>query len=127
MSYSGFRPRCGVFTSRRAHTFMLFGELTQVVSGLEHCFQAMTGTNVLGRAIRTFLFCAGAAALVNGQSKEFATTAAQQAFVDKTCAGCHNDKLKSGGFTWSKIDLAHPEKNAGASETVIRMLRAGMM
>src|SRR5258708_2003573 len=57
----------------------------------------------------------------------FATVAAQQAFVTKTCAGCHNDKLKTGGFTWSKIDLNHPEQSAELSEKVVHILRAGMM
>ena len=57
----------------------------------------------------------------------FATVAAKQAFVNKTCVGCHNDKLKTGGFTWSKIDLNHLEKSAELSEKVIHILRAGMM
>jgi len=53
--------------------------------------------------------------------------AAQQAFVAKTCAGCHNDKLKSGGFNWSKVDLAHVERSAELTEQAIRMVKAGMM
>ena len=52
---------------------------------------------------------------------------AQQALVKQYCAGCHNDKLKSGGFSWTKIDLAHPDQNAEQTEKVIRKLRAGMM
>jgi hypothetical protein len=51
----------------------------------------------------------------------------QQALVNQYCAGCHNDKLKSGGFSWAAIDLAHPEKNLEQLEKVIRKLRAGMM
>ena len=53
--------------------------------------------------------------------------AAQQTLVNKYCAGCHNDKLKSGGFSWSKIDLAHPDQQAEEVEKVIRKVRAGMM
>ena len=68
------------------------------------------------------------AAAANAQTADpFATVAAQQAFVNKTCAGCHNDKLKTGGFTWSKIDLNHLEQSAELSEKVIHILRAGMM
>jgi hypothetical protein len=52
---------------------------------------------------------------------------AQQALVSRYCAGCHNDKLKSGGFSFTKLDLAHPELNADQAERVIRKLRAGMM
>jgi cytochrome c551/c552 len=55
------------------------------------------------------------------------TLESQQALVNKYCAGCHNDKLKSGGFSWSKVDPAHPEQNAAEAEKAIRMLRVGMM
>src|SRR5258705_4910159 len=51
----------------------------------------------------------------------------QQALVNKYCAGCHNDKLKSGGFSWAAMNLAHPEKNPEQMEKVIRKVRAGMM
>src|SRR5260370_32708462 len=51
----------------------------------------------------------------------------QHAFVNQYCAGCHNDNLKSGGFFWSALDLAHPEQNADSAERVIRKLRVGMM
>ncbi|MBZ5605365.1 MAG: DUF1592 domain-containing protein [Acidobacteriia bacterium] len=76
---------------------------------------------------KLFILC-GLTGLAWAQSGDtFATPAAQQAFVDKTCAGCHNDKVKSGGFSWTKVDLTHPEKTAPAAENAIRMLRAGMM
>ena len=52
---------------------------------------------------------------------------ARQTLVNQYCAGCHNDKVKSGGFTFSKLDLAHPEQNSDQAERVIRKLRAGMM
>src|SRR5262252_8692647 len=55
------------------------------------------------------------------------TVESQQALVAQYCAACHNDKLKSGGFSWAAMDLAHPEKNAEQMEKVIRKLRAGMM
>jgi hypothetical protein len=47
--------------------------------------------------------------------------------VNQYCLGCHNDKLKSGGFSWSQLDLVHPEQNAEQAEKVIRKLRAGLM
>src|SRR5215831_7960873 len=63
-----------------------------------------------------------------GQDTEtFRTVASQQAFVNQTCAGCHNDKLKSGNFSWASVDLAQPDRNAQSIEQAIRMLRAGMM
>src|ERR1051326_7429252 len=52
---------------------------------------------------------------------------ARQTLVNQYCVGCHNDKLRSGGFSWADIDLAHPENNPAQLEKVIRKLRAGMM
>jgi len=52
---------------------------------------------------------------------------AQRALVDQYCAGCHNDRAKAGGFSWSSVDLAHPERNAEIGEKAIRKLRAGLM
>src|SRR5438128_941208 len=52
---------------------------------------------------------------------------AQRALVNRYCAGCHNDKVKSGGFDWNTVDLAHPEQSAEHLERVIRKLRAGLM
>jgi mono/diheme cytochrome c family protein len=48
-------------------------------------------------------------------------------FVTRYCAACHNDKLRSGGFTFTQIDLAHPGQNADQAEKVILKLRTGMM
>src|SRR5688500_6554679 len=51
----------------------------------------------------------------------------QRAVVNQYCVGCHNDKVKSGGFSWTEVDLAKPEQNADRAEKVIRKLRIGMM
>ena len=50
-----------------------------------------------------------------------------QALVNQNCLGCHNDKLKSGNFSWTKLDPAHPEQNAEQAEKVIRKVKAGLM
>jgi len=50
-----------------------------------------------------------------------------RALVNQNCLGCHNDKLKSGGFSWTQLDPARPEQNAEQAEKVIRKLRAGLM
>jgi hypothetical protein len=54
-------------------------------------------------------------------------TAQQAELVRKYCTGCHNDRTRSGGFSWSKLDLARPERNAAEVEKVIIKLQAGMM
>lgn len=52
---------------------------------------------------------------------------AQSELVNRYCLACHNEKLKSGGFSWAKVDLAHIEQNAPFAEKAIHKLRAGMM
>src|ERR1035437_10633027 len=47
--------------------------------------------------------------------------------VNQYCVVCHNDKLKSGGFPFTKFDLVHPEQTADQAEKVIRKVRAGLM
>ena len=75
---------------------------------------------------KLFMALVGASALY-AQSAPVLNTAAQQALVKQYCAGCHNDRLKSGGFSFAKLDLAHPELNAAQAEKVIVKLQTGMM
>lgn len=48
-------------------------------------------------------------------------------FVSRYCAGCHNDKLKTGGFSFAQLDLEHPGQNPDQFEKVILKLQTGMM
>jgi len=67
---------------------------------------------VAGVAFSALAIVSASAQTANGTTPLNMPVAAQQALVNKYCAGCHNDKLKSGGFSWSKIDLAHPDQQA---------------
>ena len=62
-----------------------------------------------------------------GQGAAEGAVSAERALVDRYCATCHNDRLRTGGFSFDAIDLddvaAHPE----AFEKVVRKLRAGAM
>lgn len=51
----------------------------------------------------------------------------QRQLVDQYCAGCHNDNVKAGGFSWTEVDLEHPERSAERVEKIIRKVRVGMM
>ena len=53
--------------------------------------------------------------------------ATQRALVTQYCEGCHNDNLKSGGFSWTAIELAKPDEHGARLERVIRKVRSGMM
>jgi cytochrome c553 len=55
------------------------------------------------------------------------TVDAQRAFVTDYCAGCHNDRVKSGGMTLTALDPAHVEASPELAEKVIRKLRTGLM
>ncbi len=52
---------------------------------------------------------------------------AQKALITQYCAGCHNDRAKTGGLTLASFDPAHADQTADTAEKMIRKLRAGMM
>ena len=52
---------------------------------------------------------------------------AEHALLNQYCGVCHNDKLKTGGMTLTKLDLEHPNQTSELAEDVIRKLRVGMM
>jgi mono/diheme cytochrome c family protein len=51
----------------------------------------------------------------------------QRAFLNQYCAGCHNQRLKSGGLALDALDLSHVGDNPVPWEAVVRKLRAGLM
>ncbi len=51
----------------------------------------------------------------------------QGQFVDKYCATCHNDRLKTGGLSLDKADVSKPEAQPEVWEKVVRKLRTGVM
>ena len=55
------------------------------------------------------------------------STIESQRIVSEYCADCHNESLKSGGFSWEDVDVAHPEENAEDAEKIVRKLRSGLM
>lgn len=86
------------------------------------------------RVLTVAALCMAAATAAHTQSPapgaaapDVSTIAGQRAFIDANCAACHNDRVKSGDFTWTTIDLARPERHAEALEKAILKVRAGMM
>jgi mono/diheme cytochrome c family protein len=53
--------------------------------------------------------------------------AGNQALIDRYCATCHNQRLKTANLAFDTLALAHPENNAMVWERAIRKLRGGMM
>jgi len=56
-----------------------------------------------------------------------ADAVSEAAVINKYCAACHNDKMKSGGLSLAAADLANVAANAETWEKVIRKLRTGSM
>jgi hypothetical protein len=80
----------------------------------------------MNSAVKLALLAAAGVSLASGQSSD-PSVESRQALVKRYCLGCHNDKLKSGSFSWQVVDLAHPEQRTEDVENVLRMLHAGMM
>ena len=59
--------------------------------------------------------------MVRAQSPDQSPVASEQALVNRYCLGCHNEKLKSGSFSWAKVDLAHPAQSAEQVEKALGM------
>jgi hypothetical protein len=62
-----------------------------------------------------------------GLHAQVATPEAQRAFLNQYCAYCHNDKLKSGGMSLTKLDLQHIDQTAELAEKAVRKVRVGLM
>jgi cytochrome c551/c552 len=90
----------------------------EILRSAERKVRMKVVTDAVLATLTTTLFAQAPAAL---------TISAQQALVNQYCVTCHNDKLRTGGFSWTRIDLAHPEKNLQQAEKVVLKLRAGMM
>ncbi|HEV3056738.1 MAG TPA: DUF1592 domain-containing protein [Vicinamibacterales bacterium] len=57
-----------------------------------------------------------------------ATAAApQRALIEQYCAGCHNERTKSGNLVLTSLDVSRPGDHPDVWEKVVRKLRAGLM
>src|SRR5262245_41749010 len=51
----------------------------------------------------------------------------QRQFLDRYCATCHNDRLKTGGLSLERVDVSKPDAQPELWEKVVRKLRTGIM
>jgi mono/diheme cytochrome c family protein len=75
----------------------------------------------------TITFAIAALLPLAAQTQQPATPSPQRALVDKYCVTCHNQKLKTAGVMFDKMDLAHPGADARIWEEAVRKLRGGLM
>ena len=76
--------------------------------------------------------CALGFALVGVQAQTPAAPAqsvpsTQRQFLDRYCASCHNDRLKTGGLSFEHTDVSRPDAQPEIWEKVVRKLRTGVM
>ena len=63
----------------------------------------------------------------NAASAGPSPTSSQRQFLDRYCATCHNEHLKSGGLSLVQVDLSRPGAQPELWEKVVRKLRTGVM
>src|ERR1044071_779501 len=54
-------------------------------------------------------------------------TSSQRQFLDRYCAACHNEHLKSGGLSLAQVDLSRVGAQPELWEKVVRKLHTGVM
>src|SRR6185369_9129170 len=54
-------------------------------------------------------------------------TSSQRQFLDRYCATCHNQQLKSGGLSLVQVDLSRSGAKPELWEKVVRKLHTGVM
>jgi mono/diheme cytochrome c family protein len=55
------------------------------------------------------------------------STASQRQFLDRYCASCHNERLKTAGLSLVQADLSRPGAQPELWEKVVRKLQTGVM
>jgi hypothetical protein len=58
---------------------------------------------------------------------QLSSTPAGRSLLDNYCVTCHNDRLKTGGLSLEKINLADVKGNTRVLEAVVRKLRSHLM
>jgi hypothetical protein len=72
---------------------------------------------MVGLGITVLLFAQGTAA----------QQPAHRAVLDKSCVGCHNERVKTAGLMLDKADVANPGANPEVWEKVMRKVHTGTM
>src|SRR6476660_3068703 len=63
----------------------------------------------------------------NAASAGSSSSSSQHQFLDRYCATCHNERLKSGGLRLAQIDVSRPGAQPELWEKVVRKLHTGVM
>src|SRR5215471_15200604 len=75
----------------------------------------------------TVAVCLSHAAGRSGQSASTKDAEQYRTIVTQYCVSCHNERAKTGGLTFEKLDFSNIAANADIWEKAVRKLRVGMM
>src|SRR5262249_10809829 len=64
---------------------------------------------------------------VETSPQSVSTVSTQRQFLDRYCATCHNDRLKTGGLRLERVDVSQTDAPPELWEKVVRKLRTGVM
>src|SRR4030095_13576014 len=64
---------------------------------------------------------------LSAQAPPGSPPSAQRQFLDRYCAACHNEKLKTAGLNLVQADLSKPGAHPELWEKVVRKVRTGVM
>ena len=78
-------------------------------------------------AVTILSFQASEAQTPAAASKAAPASEANQALVQKYCATCHSDRVKTAGLTLQSLNVANPSDHADVWERAIRKVRVGAM
>src|SRR5262245_50844182 len=82
--------------------------------------------------VLALLAAGGGAAIIHaqqgsGSSRQIAPAALDRALLDQYCVTCHNDRLKTGGFSLEKMDVTQVAEHADLLEKIASKLKTGQM
>ena len=100
-------------------------QITEPVS-----FRAVLRIGLAGLAATLFLSVQVEMSAQNGDAASAGpsrATSSQRQFLDRYCATCHNDRLKTGGLSLERVDVSRPEAEPEVWEKVVRKLHTGVM
>ena len=80
-----------------------------------------------GIAIASIAAVTALAAQQQPASSDSAGASPHRAVLDRYCVTCHNERLRTGGLSLEKIDVAHVADAPVVWEKVVRKLRTGAM
>src|SRR5688572_19075800 len=76
---------------------------------------------------RITLICVASVLFLAVRAQAQSPTSTQRQFLDRHCSTCHNDRLKTGGFSLEGVDVSRPDAQPEVWEKVVRKMRTGVM